>query len=74
MEREIFNMKQACMYLGCSRSTLYKYMERPDFPAFQEAPGCKHYFVKEVLKKWFVQSFRKYPKGEQAENIKLHIV
>jgi len=45
MRREILTLKEACEYMNCSRSTIYKYMENePDFPAFQEAPGCKLYF------------------------------
>ena len=51
MRREILTLKEACEYMNCSRSTIYKYMENePDFPAFQEAPGCKLYFVDAALK------------------------
>ena len=30
MRREILTLKEACEYMNCSRSTIYKYMENED--------------------------------------------
>ena len=57
--REILTVKEACEYMNCSRSTFFKYMENePDFPAFQEAPGSKLYFVDAALKAWVMRHHR----------------
>ncbi|MCC3400821.1 DNA-binding protein [Eubacterium callanderi] len=71
MRREILTLKEACEYMNCSRSTIYKYMENePDFPAFQEAPGCKLYFVDAALKAWVMRHHRS-GKSEQRESSNL---
>lgn len=52
MKQEILNLKQACEYLNCSRSHLYKLMENPSFPRFQEHKGTKLLFTATSLRNW----------------------
>lgn len=42
----------AAEYLGMSRSSLHKLTARRAIPSHQEAPGCKHWFLRAELDRW----------------------
>jgi excisionase family DNA binding protein len=64
--REVMDIREASMYLGVSRETLYKYISEERLPAFKL--GNRWKFKKTVLDRWMErQSTRHEERGERRK-------
>lgn len=64
--REVMDIREASLYLGVSRETLYKYISEERLPAFKL--GNRWKFKKTVLDRWMEkQSTRHEERGERKK-------